>query len=1480
MDNYRMVSSLYSKSEFHDNCGFGLIAHQMGQPSHQLIQNAVTALTSMTHRGAISSDGKTGDGCGLLIQTPDDFLRKVSPIKLPTLYAAGMIFFSQSTNKQKKAKTVLASFLHQYQIDILGWRKVPTKYEILGEEAKQQLPVIEQVFTTPPKKMSQTEFEVALFMARRLTEEALQQDIDFHICSLSSKVISYKGLLMPHDLPCFYTDLNNQSFTSAIAIFHQRFSTNTTSRWSLAQPFRMLAHNGEINTIKGNRSWAEARAPLIQSKLCPELSKLSPQISQQGSDSYSLDNMLELLVQGGLSIFHALRLLIQPAWNNVSKISPELKAFYDFNNIHVEPWDGPAGLVMTEGRYAICALDRNGLRPARWVLTKDKLLTVASEAGVIQYDPKLVISKGRVGAGEILALDTQTGEIHQKHEIDNLLQKNFNYRKWIKARITQITSDSQYEETLTDAYLTSDKLSISKKMFLVTTEEYDSIFTPLVKNAQEPVSSMGDDVPLAVMSEQIRSPYDYFRQQFAQVTNPAMDSLRETIVMSLEVVLGQQNNLFPELKNASSPILSTSKYQTLLKQKTKKRLSIETISLNLAQNIPLKQAIKLLCQQAELAVKTKQSIIHLTDMDISPDKLPVHAVFAVSAIHQHLIEKRLRCYTSIIVETATTRDPHHFAVLLGLGASAIYPHLSYAMINDMMRSEHNEQSLFIACRNYRKAIKKGLLKIMSKMGISTMSSYQGAQLFEVIGLSEEIMLTCFKQLRCPISGASFDDFAHEQKQLATLAWQEEQPLQPGGVCKYMHKGEYHAFNPDIVQTLQKAVSTGQYDDYEQYSQLVNQRPPAMLRDLLALTPAPVPLSLETIEPVANIVKRFDSAAMSLGALSPEAHEGLAEAMNSLGGRSNSGEGGEDPARFGTAKVSKIKQIASGRFGVSPHYLVNAEVLQIKIAQGAKPGEGGQLPGEKVNQLIARLRFATLGVTLISPPPHHDIYSIEDLAQLIFDLKSINPKAKVSVKLVSGPGIGTIATGVAKAYADIITVSGHDGGTGASPLSSIRYAGSPWEIGLAEVQQALVSNHLREKIILQTDGGLKTGLDIIKAALLGADSFGFGTAPMVALGCKYLRNCHLNNCPTGIATQNSQLRERYYFGTKEKAINFFTFVAEEVRHWLAYLGFNTLSSIIGRTELLQQLPGNTTKQNQLNLSQLLSKKHTDEKTVWAYNNVHNTPHDKAKLAEKISRDCLSFIKNKTSGELAYTITNRDRSIGARLSGDIATLYGNQGMASHPITITLSGSAGQSFGVWNVGGLNLYLNGEANDYVGKGMTGGKIVIHTSTNNNGSIQPTTICGNTALYGATGGACFIAGCAGERFAVRNSGANAVVEGVGDHCCEYMTRGCITILGETGHNFGAGMTGGLAYVLDLELKFVDRYHHGSLDIMRISTEEMEDAKMHLYQIIKEHIQETDSHWAKEILEDFNYYIESFWLAMPKATNLNKLLAQTRGRPE
>ncbi|WP_248918321.1 glutamate synthase large subunit [Pseudomonas entomophila] len=1481
-----MKTGLYHPEEFKDNCGFGLIAHMTGQPSHHLLQTAMQALTCMTHRGGINADGKTGDGCGLLMQKPDQFLRAVAQehfaVELPRQYAVGMVFFNQDPVKAEAARQNMDREIVNAGLKLVGWRKVPIDTSVLGRLALERLPQIEQVFIGG-EGLSDQEFAIKLFSARRRSSVANAHDADHYICSFSHKTIIYKGLMMPRDLAAFYPDLGDERLQTAICVFHQRFSTNTLPKWPLAQPFRFLAHNGEINTITGNRNWAMARRTKFANDLIPDLEELGPLVNRVGSDSSSMDNMLELMVTGGIDLFRGVRMLVPPAWQNVETMDADLRAFYEYNSMHMEPWDGPAGIVMTEGRHAVCLLDRNGLRPARWVTTTNGYITIASEIGVWGYQPEDVLAKGRVGPGQILAVDTETGQILDTDAIDNRLKSRHPYKRWLRQHATRI------QATLTDdqgvASYDADQLKQYMKMFQVTFEERDQVLRPLGEQGQEAVGSMGDDTPMAVLSQRVRSPYDFFRQQFAQVTNPPIDPLREAIVMSLEICLGAERNIFQESPEhasrviLSSPVISPAKWRSLMNLE-REGFDRQLIDLNYDESVGLEAAIRNIADQAEEAVRSGKTQLVLSDRYIAPGKLPVHASMAVGAVHHRLTEQGLRCDSNILVETATARDPHHFAVLLGFGASAVYPYLAYEVLADLIRTGEVLGDLDEVFKYYRKGISKGLLKILSKMGISTIASYRGAQLFEAIGLSEEVVGLSFKGVSSRIKGARFEDLESDQKLLAAEAWSARKPIQQGGLLKFVHGGEYHAYNPDVVNTLQAAVQQGDYGKFKEYTTLVDQRPVSMIRDLLKVKVADQPLALDQIEPLEAILKRFDSAGISLGALSPEAHEALAEAMNRLGARSNSGEGGEDPARYGTIKSSKIKQVATGRFGVTPEYLVNAEVLQIKVAQGAKPGEGGQLPGGKVNGLIAKLRYAVPGVTLISPPPHHDIYSIEDLAQLIYDLKQVNPQALVSVKLVAEAGVGTIAAGVAKAYADLITISGYDGGTGASPLTSIKYAGAPWELGLAETHQTLRGNDLRGKVRVQTDGGLKTGLDVIKAAILGAESFGFGTAPMIALGCKYLRICHLNNCATGVATQNDKLRKDHYIGTVDMVINFFTFVAEETREWLAKLGVRSLGELIGRTDLLDVLPGDTERQQYLDLSPLLGSSHIPADKPQFCEVDKNPPFDKGELAEKMVEMALPAIRDQAGGEFALDICNCDRSIGARISGEIAKLHGNQGMAAAPITFRFKGTAGQSFGVWNAGGLNLHLEGDANDYVGKGMTGGKLTIVPPAGSPFETQHSAIVGNTCLYGATGGKLFAAGTAGERFAVRNSGAHAVVEGTGDHCCEYMTGGFVCVLGKTGYNFGSGMTGGFAYVLDMDNTFVDKLNHELVEIQRISGEAMEAYRSHLARVLGEYVEETGSEWGRELSENLDDYVRRFWLVKPKAANLKHLLSSTRANPQ
>ncbi|QNP39409.1 glutamate synthase large subunit [Lysobacter solisilvae (ex Woo and Kim 2020)] len=1489
---------LYDPRDERDACGFGLIAQLDDAPSPALVQRAIAALVRMTHRGGVAADGLSGDGCGLLIRKPDAWLRALAAeanIALGQLYAAGLVFLPHDAAAAARVRDTLATALREVQLAAAGWRVVPVDPGACGERARAAMPRIEQLFVVPAldidgARPSPERFQHALYLARRRAEQRLHDVADAYVVSLSAHAIGYKGMVLPDRLAQFYPDLQRQELASSAVVFHQRFSTNSAPRWPLAQPFRLLAHNGEINTISGNRAWARARAhewrtpASAENQLDPR--EFDPVISSDGSDSQSLDNMLELLQAGGWDLLKAMRILIPPATQSLEYKDADLAAFYDYYAINSEPWDGPAGIVTTDARFAACTLDRNGLRPARWVKTFDRHFMIASEAGVFDIAERDVEAKGKLGPGEMIAADLAQGVVLDSEAIDAINRARAPYKRWLKQGMTYLHSEL-IDPSLAAEPFDHETLTRFQKLFQLTREEREQVLRPLAETEQEAVGSMGDDVPMAVLSQQVRPLYDCFRQAFAQVTNPPIDPLREDCVMSLATQLGQEGNVFADGVDGdagaaavrhvllNSPVLSQRKLRQLLAMPPFADAHA-LVDLNFAADEGLEAALRRVCAQAEQAVRDGAILLLLSDRYPQPDRLMAHALLATGAVHQHLIRVGLRCKANLVVETGTTRDPHHFACLIGCGATAVYPYLAYQTLHDLgvrgiLKTKHNEVAQI--GRSYRRGVKKGLLKIISKMGIATIGSYRGAQLFEIIGLDRAVVDLCFSGTPARIGGAGFAALQGDAQHLADHAWNANALPEIGGLLKYLPGGEYHLFNPDVVTTLQRAVATGEWSDWQRYAAAVNERPAAALRDLLQLRPATTPIPLEDVEPIAAIVRRFDTAAMSLGALSPEAHEALAIAMNRLGGRSNSGEGGEDPARYGTGKVSKIKQIASGRFGVTPEYLVNAEVLQIKVAQGAKPGEGGQLPGHKVNELIARLRHAMPGIGLISPPPHHDIYSIEDLAQLIFDLRQVNPQALISVKLVSHAGVGTIATGVVKAGADLVTISGHDGGTGASPLSSIRYAGTPWELGLSEARQALLANNLRERVIVQADGGLKSGLDVVKAALLGAESFGFGTAPMIALGCKYLRICHLNNCATGVATQDEALRRDHFTGLPERVENFFRLLAEEVRQWLAQLGVRSLGEIVGRVDLLEQVDTGNERGRTPDLTPLLAH---DGLVHGGHCGAPAPAPAATGLGAQLDADLADAITHLRGGEFAYAIANTDRSIGARLSGRIARAHGNHGMADAPITVRFRGVAGQSFGAFNAGGLHFELTGEANDYVGKGMAGGRIVLKPSADARYDTRLAPILGNTCLYGATGGELYAAGRAGERFAVRNSGAIAVVEGAGDHCCEYMTGGVVTVLGRTGLNFGAGFTGGLAYVLDLERDFVDHYNHELIDIQRITEDGMENYRSHLRDLLLAHAQHTGSAWSQRVVEEMRDFLGKFWLVKPKAASLEALAENLR----
>ncbi|MDC1100004.1 glutamate synthase large subunit [Gammaproteobacteria bacterium] len=1472
------MPGLFKKNEFKDNCGFGLVANINGVKSHKIIINSINALISMTHRGGVGSDGKTGDGCGLLFDIDHKFFRdtllKEKSIDPEDYFAVAQVFYKDDlVNILPKIKKILKD----ENLQLITHRLVPTKKNILGKIALDCMPQIYQLFIKPNSKdFNQDIFETSLIQARKFIEEIYLDDEVLYICSMSSKTIVYKGLMLPNAIKEFYIDLNEENFKASTCVFHQRFSTNTSPRWHLAQPFRLLAHNGEINAIRGNRNWVKARSSKFLTPFIPKIQKFKQLVNETGSDSSSLDNMIELLVKGGVDIFRAIRMVLPPAWQNIQTLDPDVRGFHEYNSMHMEPWDGPAGIVMADGKWALCVLDRNGLRPARFQLDKDNIITIASETGVNPVEEYEIVKKGRVKPGGMLAIDTSKGIIHDESSIDNDLKQKFPYRKWLKENAIYIESRLDSYEGPGLKKFESSKFFQSSKLFLLFKEERTSVIKPLAIDSQEGTGSMGDDTALAVMSKMHRQIYDYFRQQFAQVTNPPIDSLREAAVMTLETCYGPELNIYEETADhakrlvTTSPVLSYRKLNSILNNPY---FESAEINLSFNDNSNLQAELKKLQDEVVRKVKKGASIIHLIEDLPKQGSLPINALLAVGSVHQRLVKLGLRSDANIIVTTSSARDTHQIACLIGFGATAVYPTLAYQTILDLTDRNELKGDAHENCSRYRKGINKGLLKIISKMGISTISSYRGSQLFEIVGLDKDVVDLCFTNTESRIKGKKFKDLDLELRSLNEYARSNIADMKVGGLLKYIHGGEYHTYNPEIVKKLQEAVNSGLNSTYQNYSSLVDNRPPAMLRDLLEINTGKKQIDINKVESQKKILTRFDSAGMSLGALSPKAHETLAEAMNSLGGRSNSGEGGEAEERYGTLKMSKIKQIASGRFGVTPHYLVNAEVLQIKIAQGAKPGEGGQLPGGKVNKLIAKLRYSTPGVTLISPPPHHDIYSIEDLAQLIYDLKEVNPKALVSVKLVSEPGVGTIASGVAKAYADLITISGHDGGTGASPLTSIRYAGSPWELGLAEAHQSLRDSGLRHKVRLQTDGGMKTGLDVIKAAILGAESFGFGTGPMIAMGCKYLRICHLNNCATGVATQRDDLINHHFVGEKERVMNYFKFIAEDVRNHLSIMGISKLEDIIGQTQYLETIKGLDKQYKSIDLNDLLYKDESLKESYYC-TSKKNQPWDKGLLARKALKQVKTAIDNNESIEINTNISNVDRSFGALISGYIADNYGEAGL-KQSVTVNLKGSAGQSFGCWNANGLILNIDGDANDYVGKGMNGGRIVVKNSYEYASSENNPSLVGNTCLYGATGGELYVSGRAGERFAVRNSGANAVLEGAGDHCCEYMTGGHVTVLGSVGANFGAGMTGGFAYVLDEDKTFFDNCNRGLVNLERITTEDMQSHRKHLKEIIKRHYKYTNSEKAKDLMDDFDKYEPYFWLVLPAASNIQDLLKAT-----
>ncbi len=1468
-----MHEHLYEK----DACGVGFIANRSGSRSHAILEMAIQAVTNLTHRGAVAADAKTGDGAGILTQIPEKLFKK----ELETLgvnlnsindLAVGMIFLpGNDPAAQERGREIVANILQQYGFPLLGWRTVPVDVSALGEKALATLPLIQQVLIGRPTHIPADKFEQRLYLIckeleHRITEEKLDE---FHIASFSHRTILYKGLLVASQLAMFYSDLRDVDFEASLAVFHQRYSTNTSPTWSLAQPFRMLAHNGEINTLMGNRNWMRAREAEMNSPVWNEdIKKLAPIINPHGSDSMSLDNVLELLAHSDRSILHSMMCLMPEAYEQIPDMPPALKACYEYLSCVSEPWDGPAAVAFTDGNIVGASLDRNGLRPARYKVTDDGLVVMGSEVGIIELDDSRVVKKGRLGPGQMIAVDTVRGQLLTDTDIKTEVANQKPYASWVKQIIRLDELKPLPLGTITPVL---DNLETHQKAFGYMVEDVERFIKPMVLQAKEAVGSMGDDTPPAVISRHPRLLYHYFKQLFAQVTNPAIDSLRERLVMSLTTYLGKRHSLLTETEKharvirLNSPILTNEELEALKAQSLPefKHATIPVCFPVDSGPQGLESTLGTLCEKVSEAVTAGNTLLILSDKDVDAELAPIPMLLAVGAVHHYLIREGKRRQVSLIIEAGDPREEHHYAVLLGYGADAINPYLAFSTIVQLAENdEFEELSTEQAIINYKEAVEKGILKIMAKMGISTVSSYRGAQIFEAIGINASVIDRCFAGTPSRLSGIGFEHIAAETLHFHTKAFgatDERQILQEAGYFRFRRNGEFHAFNPTVFKALHKFVKSGEAEDYTQYAEAVEEGEPSSLRDLLAFKPS-TPIPIEEVEPAEDIVRRFTTGSMSFGALSRETHETLAIAMNRLGAKSGSGEGGEDSGRFekqpnGDLASSAIKQVASGRFGVTPQYLASARELEIKMAQGSKPGEGGQIPGHKVTLEIAKIRHSIPGVPLISPPPHHDIYSIEDLAQLIYDLKQVNPRAKVAVKLVSEFLIGTIASGVAKGYADVIQISGHEGGTGASPLSSIKNAGTPWELGLAETQHRLVENELRDRVVLRVDGGMRSGRDIVIAAMLGAEEYGFGTTAMVATGCVMARQCHLNTCPVGVATQDPALRAKYP-GTPEMVVNFMLGVANEVRGILANLGHRSLNDVIGRPDLLElanliDYPKAAT----LDLTEILSSADPTGKSPRYHLQERNDRVD-TPLDDQILQDAETAIVNKEPIQLSYPIRNTHRTVGAKLSGEIAFRYGDTPLPKETIRCYFTGSAGQSFGAFCISGIQFILTGEANDYVGKGMAGGELVIKPSPDARFETHENTIIGNTVLYGATNGFLYAAGRAGERFCVRNSGATAVVEGVGDHGCEYMTGGTIVILGETGRNFGAGMTGGSAYVLDENQQFRKKINPQLIKLERITEKVDEDT---LVGLIQKHIELTGSQRAEKILANWDTFLPLFW---------------------
>ena len=1469
---------MYNDLKEKDACGVGFVANRFGNRSHDIIKMATQAVTNLTHRGAVAADAKTGDGAGILTQIPEKIFQKALQklgVSLSSMndLAVGMIFLpGQDPDAQEHGRKLVEDILQEYGMPLFGWRAVPQDFSALGAKALETLPDIRQVLVGRPEDLTDAAFERRLYLVckeleHRVTAASLE---GFHIASFSHRTIVYKGLLVAPQLAEFYSDLKDPDFQASLAVFHQRYSTNTSSTWMLAQPFRTLAHNGEINTLMGNCNWMRARESDLQSPLWGEdIKKLVPIINPQGSDSMSLDNVLELLTHSGRSILHSMMCLIPEAYEQISDMPDVLKACYEYLSCVSEPWDGPAAVAFTDGVIVGASLDRNGLRPARYAVTEDGTIVMGSEVGIVELDERQIVEKGRLGPGQMIAVDTVEGKLLKDSEIKHGIAGQKPYAEWVQNGIVKLPPKKK--DSPATSVAVPEKLSTYQKAFGYMTEDVERFIKPMVTEAKEAVGSMGDDTPPSVISQHPRLLYTYFKQRFAQVTNPPIDSIRERLVMSLTVHLGRQYSLLTEtpaharLIRLPSPILTNTDLQALYElDMSDFQLEMLSVCFPVASGKQgLEDALDTLCQRASEAVDAGIAILVLTDKEVNADLAPIPMALAIGAVHHHLIREGKRMQVSLIAETGDAREEHHFAVLLGYGATAINPYLAFSTIAELTEAgELAELTANEAIETYKATVEKGILKIMAKMGISTVSSYHGAQIFEALGINETVIDKCFRGTTSRLSGIGFAEIAAETLHFHTKAFsadEDDAGLEEAGYFRFRRNGEFHAFNPSVFKALHRFVKDDKPENYEKYAEAIKDGEPSSLRDLLAFKPSS-PIPIEEVEPAEDIVRRFTTGSMSFGALSRETHETLAVAMNRLGAKSGSGEGGESSTRFkrqpnGDLASSAIKQVASGRFGVTPSYLRSAKELEIKMAQGSKPGEGGQIPGHKVTAEIASLRHSVPGVPLISPPPHHDIYSIEDLAQLIYDLKQANPEAKVAVKLVSEFLVGTIASGVAKGYADVIQISGHEGGTGASPLSSIKNAGTPWELGLAETQRALVTNELRDRVVLRADGGMRSGRDIVIAAMLGAEEYGFGTMAMVATGCVMARQCHLNTCPVGVATQDPALRAKYP-GTPEMVVNFMLGVANEVRAILANLGHNCLNDIIGRPELLQlaDLP-DYPKSETLDLSEILTPADPTG-TQPRYHLQERNNRDAVSLDDQILKDAEAAISNKTVVQLSYPIRNTHRTVGAKLSGEIATSYGDAGLPDRTIQCDFQGSAGQSFGAFCISGVQFVLTGEANDYVGKCMAGGELIIKPTPTARFLTCDNTIIGNTVLYGATGGTVYAAGRAGERFCVRNSGATAVVEGVGDHGCEYMTAGTVVILGETGRNFGAGMTGGTAYILDEKEQFEKKYNSDWVKLERVTSEP--DVKS-LMALIQNHAAYTGSEHAEKILTNWEDRLPYFW---------------------